>query len=248
MRFKEKVAIVAGAGQGIGEGIAVALAAEGAQVMVWDINKDTAQEIVKKIQTAKGNATAVKMDALNYDQVKAGVDQVIKEFGRLDIMVCTVGGGKMKEFKDPDSADFIKKQVEFNLYPVVNCAHAAYAPMLEKNSGGMLFFSSATGGIPAMAGYQMGKAAIESMVKTMVAELENKKSRVSINVISPGVTETPLTVNHFLSMPGGEKIWEIQKGRRPHGVQTSADVAKLALFLLSDDAQRVTGQVLTSSL
>lgn len=248
MRFKDKVAIVAGAGSGIGQSVAIALAAEGAQVVAWDINEDGLKETSEKVQANKGKAKTVKIDALNYDQIKAGVDQVVKDFGKLDIMVCSVGGGKSQEFHVGD-VNFIQRQVEFNLWPVLYCAHAAINPMLEKNYGKMLFFSSATGGIPAMAGYQMGKAALESMVKTMVTELENKKSRVNVNVISPGATDTPLTRNHFLSMPGGEKIWEIQKNRRPHGVQTAEHVAELSLFLLSDGvAERLNGNVIASSL
>lgn len=247
MRFKDKVAIVAGGSEGIGEGIALALGAEGAQVVVWDINEQGAQETAKKIQAGNGKAKAVKMDALDYDQVKAGVDQVVKEFGKLDIMISTVGGGKKMAFKD-NTPDFFNQQVAFQLNSVFNCAHAALAPMMEKNYGKMLFFTSGTGGISGLAGYQVGKAGVESLVKTLVAELGESKSKVTVNLISPGVTDTRLTRDYFLSMPNGERIYQSVATLRPHGMNKPADVAKLALYLVSDEAERLTGQILTSSL
>lgn len=242
MRFKDKVAIVAGGGQGIGAAIATALAAEGAQVSVWDINEEGAKETVKEIEATNGGATATKMDALNYDQVKAGVNQVVKESGKLDIMVCTVGGGLFRPFKDFD-ADFWKQQVSYNLDSVFNCAHAALAPMLEKNYGKMLFFTSATGGIPNLAGYEVGKAAVESLIKTMVAELAQTK--LNINAIMPGMTDTPHTRSLFTG-PEGEKRWQQTDASRPLGINKPENVAKLALYILSDEAERLTGQVIAS--
>lgn len=247
MRFKDKVAIVAGGSQGIGEGIAAALAAEGAEVIVWDINEQGVQEAVKKIKADNGKAKAVIMDVLNYDQVKAGVEQVVNEFGKLDIICSTVGGGKNKPFKDY-TPDFFKQQVGFNLDSVFNCAHAALAPMMEKNYGKMLFFTSSTGGQADLCGYQAGKAGMESLVKTLVTELGKSKAKININLIHPGICDTPLTRDFFYAMPNGEQIYQSMASRTPHGMNTPADIAKLALFLVSDEAKRLTGVTLSSTL
>lgn len=243
MRFTEKVAIVAGGGQGIGAAIAIALAAEGAQVSVWDINEDGAKETVTKIEANQGKATAVKMNVLDYAQVKAGVDQVVREFGKLDIMISTVGGGKFMPFQHC-TAEFFQQQVSFNLYSVFNCAHAVLGPMLEKDYGKMLFFISATGGTPNLVGYQAGKAGIVSVIQTMVAELA--KTKLNINAINPNMTDTPLTRDAFNAIPNGDKVLEQMAASKPLGINTPENVAKLALFLVSDDATRLTGQIITS--
>lgn len=243
MRFKDKVAIVAGGGgKGIGAAIAVALAAEGAQVSVWDISEESAKETVTKIQANKGKAKAVKMDILDYAQVKTGVDQVVKDFGKLDIMVCAVGGGKFTPFKDY-TPEFWKKQVYFNLDSAFNCAHAALAPMMQRSYGKMLFFTSATGGIPGLTGYEVAKAGIESLIKTMVAELP--QSKLNINAIMPGFTDTPHTRSLFVG-PEGEKKWQQRDTSMPLGINKPDNVAVIALFLLSDDAYRLTGQIVAS--
>jgi NAD(P)-dependent dehydrogenase (short-subunit alcohol dehydrogenase family) len=243
MRFDEKTAIVAGGGQGIGAAIAVALAAEGALVSVWDINEEGARQTALKIQANGGKAKAVKMDVLDYAQVKSGVDQVVKESGKLDIMISTVGGGKFMPVQHIPPALF-EQQVRFNLFSMFNCAHAALGPMLEKDSGKMLFFISATGGTPNLVGYEAGKAGIVSVIQTMVAELT--KTKININAINPNMTDTPLTRDAFKAIPNGEKMLEQAAAAKPLGINTPDNVAKLALFLVSDDAERLTGQFITS--
>ena len=243
MRFKDKVAIVAGGGQGIGEAIAVDLGAEGANVTVWDINEENAQATVKKIEAKNGKATAVKMDALDYAQVNAGIKQVVKDNGKLDIMICTVGGGKMAPFEG-SSADFFKQQLDFQIDPVFNCAHAALGPMKEKNYGYMLFFISSTGGAPMLAGYQAGKAAIQSLIQSMAAEFELFRINVNVNGIMPNVVDTPLTRGAFKSIPGGDQRLEQMIAAKARGIGMPEWVSKVALFLVSDDAYRVSGHII----
>jgi 3-oxoacyl-[acyl-carrier protein] reductase len=243
MRFKDKVAIVAGGGGGIGAAVAAALGAEGAKVVVWDLNEEGAKETAKKIEANKGKAKAAKMDVLNYDQVKAGVAEVVKEFGQLDIMVCSVGGGKMKPFKAFDS-NYWKQQVSYNLDSVFNCANAAVGPMLSRKYGKMFFFTSATGGIANLAGYEVGKAGLESLVKTIAAETQ--QHRLNINAMNPGFTDTPLTRSVFPPGEAGEKMWAERAASTPGGINTPEKVAKVVLFFLSEDADRLTGQIVTS--
>lgn len=242
MRFKDKVAIVAGGSQGIGEAIAVDLGAEGANVQVWDINEEGAQAVVKKIEAGNGKADATKINAMDYAEVAAGINQVVKDYGKLDIMICTVGGGKMVPF-EYCTFDLFKQQLDFQIDPVFNCAHAALTPMKAQNYGYMLFFVSSTGGQPVLPGYQAGKAAVQSIIQSVAAELELFRIKVNINGILPGMVDTPLTRGAFAAMPGGEQRLKDSIAAKARGISLPEYVASVALFLVSDDAHRVSGQV-----
>lgn len=243
MRFKDKVAIVAGGSQGIGEAICLGLGAEGADVVVWDINEEGAKKTVEKIKAGSGKSSAVKMDAMDYGQVAAGVKQVVKDKGKLDIMICTVGGGKMMPFEH-GTADFFKQQLDFQIVPVFNCAHTALSQMKMQNKGNMLFFISSTGGQPMLSGYQAGKAAVLSLIQSVAAELELFRIKVNINGIMPGMVDTPLTRGAFKAMPGGDQRLADSIAAKARGISTPEDVAKTALFLVSDDAYRISGHVI----
>jgi len=246
MRFKDKNAVVVGAAENsIGQAIAKGLAAEGAKVCIWDINVGSAEKTAKDILDAGGQAKVKKVNALRYEEVKAAVDDAIAEFGGIDYMVDTVGGGIFKDFKSC-SADFIKQQVDFNGFSVFNCAHAILDHFTEKNEGKMLFFSSTTGGDKGLAGYGAGKAVLQSLIKTMVTELAQTK--ININAIMPGIVPTPLTLGAFSAMGMDvDKMVEGIKASNPRGINSPENVAGVALFLLSDAADRLTGQFLQLS-
>lgn len=239
MKFNGKTAIVAGGGQGIGAAIARQLAADGAQVMVWDINEKGAMDVAAGISADQGKAKAARVDALDHAKVKEGVEQVVSEFGKLDIMVCSVGGGKFVPFQQC-TPEFFQQQVNFNLNPVFNCARAALDPMLERNYGKMLFFTSVTGGEAYLSAYQAGKAGVNSLIQTLVAELA--QTRLNINAIMPNLTDTPLGRGSFSELPNGDELWQ-EYANRPRGINTPESVAKMAAFLVSDEAERLTGQI-----
>lgn len=242
MRFKDKKAVIVGAAENsIGQGIARALAAEGARVCIWDINTESAGKTAKRIADAGGRAKVMKVNVLDYADVKKAVDSVVKEFGGIDFMIDTVGGGVIKPFKD-FTPELFRQQVEFNGFSVFNCAHAVLGHFLEKNSGKMLFFTSTTGGLADHAGYGAGKAVLESLIKTMVTELS--KTKININAIMPGVVPTPLTLG-AMGM-NEQQVREKWGPLFPRGLNTAEEVAKLALFLLSEEADRLTGQVIKS--
>ena len=238
MSFKGKKAVVVGArDESLGQAISRALAKEGAQVCIWDINVEEAGKTAKEI-----GATVKKVDALNYDSVKKALDETIKELGDLDILVGTVGGGIEKPFKDY-THDFFMQQIQYSGVSMFNCAHNALGHFLGKGEGKMLFFTSSTGGVPNLAGYSVGKAMIESVMKTLVSETQGT-TKININCILPGIVPTKLTKGFFEASGAGDVMLQALAAANPRGLNTQAEVATVALFLLSSDADRINGNVI----
>ena len=244
MRFKDKKAVVVGAAENsIGQAIAKDLAAEGAEVCIWDINTESAGVTAKEIANAGGKAKVMEVNALDLASLKGAVGATIKEMGGIDYMVDTVGGGVFKNFAEYDD-NLFKQQLEFNGLSAAYCAQAILPHFMEKNEGKMLFFISATGGTPGLAGYQAGKAVIKSLVETMVAELAATK--INVNALLPGIVPTTLTINAFKAMGLGEEEVVASLGaRNPRGLNSAAEVAKVACWILSEEADRLTGQLIT---
>ncbi len=245
MSFKGKKAVVVGAAEkSIGQAVAKGLAREGAQVCIWDINTGSAGVTAKEIADAGGKAKVMKVNALEYNSVKSAVAETIKEFGGIDYMVDTVGGGIFKGFNEY-TPEFFKQQLDFNGVTVFNCAHNILPHFTERNEGKMLFFISTTGGVAGLAGYGAGKAVMESLIKTMVAEL-GPQSKLNINAILPGIVPTKLTLGAFEAMGMTEQqVHETMGAANPRGLNSPEEVADLALFLLSEKADRLTGQIIT---
>jgi NAD(P)-dependent dehydrogenase (short-subunit alcohol dehydrogenase family) len=212
------------------------LEAEGAQVYVWDINVDSAEKAVG------GKAKIMKVDALDWNSVRAAADQTIKESGGIDIFVGTVGGGIFKMLNEYDG-DFFKQQLEYSGTSMYNCAHSILGHFVEKGEGKMIFFTSSTGGVPGLTGYSAGKAVVESVMKTIISETTGTK--ITINLILPGIVPTKLTKGAFESMgPAGEEMLAALGAGSPWGLNTQEEVARIALWLLSDEAKRLNGQIL----
>lgn len=239
MRFKGKKAVVVGAREeSIGQAIANGLIAEGAEVYIWDIDVDSAKKAVGE------KAKFKKVDALDWNSVKSAAEETVKESGGVDILVGTVGGGVFKMLNQYDG-DFFKQQLAYTGTSMFNCAHSILSHFVEKGEGSMLFFTSSTGGVPGLTGYSAGKAVVESVMKTIIAETGGTKIRV--NLILPGIVPTKLTKGAFeaLGPEVGEQMLQKMGEGSPYGLNTQEEVAKVALFLLSDDARRLNAQILT---
>lgn len=243
MKFEGKVAVVVGAAQGIGAAIASALAADGAHVEAVDLNMEGASKTARGIEAAGGSAHARQLDVLDYAQVEAAVDDTVAKRGQIDFLITSVGGGKYTPLTEY-TPELFDQQVRFNLYPVFNTARAVLPHMIERDSGRMLFFTSTTGGTPGLAGYGVGKAGVESLIKTLVAELAQTTSKVTVNALMPGTVDTPLTRGAFDALPNGTEMLEQMSSSIPHGLGTPEEVASSAVYILSEEARRVTGQVL----
>jgi NAD(P)-dependent dehydrogenase (short-subunit alcohol dehydrogenase family) len=238
MRFADKVAVVAGASGGLGKGVATALAAEGARVVIWGTNQARLEHARHEIASQGGSVSAMQVDIRDYEQVSASVGDVLAAHGRLDIMVPTVGGGTFRSFIDT-SPEQMKSEFEYNFTIVFNCFHAALRPMVERQYGRLLCFLSTTGGTPGLSIYGMSKAACRSLIESIAAE--HIKDRITVNGLLPGFVATPFTKRSFADPDGAERLERIAAGQ-PLGLNTVENVARTALNLLADD--RCTGQVL----
>jgi meso-butanediol dehydrogenase/(S,S)-butanediol dehydrogenase/diacetyl reductase len=236
-RLRGKVALVTGAGSGIGRAIALRFAAEGAAVVVNDLVADSAQRVVKEIEAADGRGRPFPADVSDSRQVEAAVRFAIAQFGRLDVLVnnaAAVVPGAVESLSD---ADWRRTQ-SVTLDGVFYGMRAALPVMAAQGSGAIINISSgaAVAGEPGLGAYGAAKAAIVNLTKT--AAVENAARGVRINTILPGPIETPPLLA-AVDATGGRAGWErqIPCGRlgRPE------EMAAVALFLASDDASYVHG-------
>ena len=242
MRLSGKVAIVTGAGSGIGRAIALRFAGEGAAVVVNDLVADSAQRVVKEIEAAGGRAQPFPADVSDPRQVEALVREAVARFGRLDVLVnnaAAVVPGAVEALSD---ADWRRTQ-SVTLDGVFYGMRAAIPVMAAQGGGSIVNISSgaAVAGEPGLGAYGAAKAAIVNLTQT--AAVENAARGVRINTILPGPIETPPLLA-AVEATGGRAGWErqIPCGRlgRPE------EMASVALFLASDEASYVHGAALVA--
>ncbi len=239
MQFANKVAIVTGAGQGIGYEICRELAREGASVILNDIDASLAESAVKKIiENTHGICMAFTGDSSDTVFIQKMVDKAVHEFGKLDLVVANAGITLYGDFFTylPES---FSRVMQVNLGGTFFLAQAAANQMKKQTTGGSILFTSSVTGHQAhkdLAAYGMSKAALEMLAKNLVLELSPYK--ININTIAPGATQTERTLDD----PDYVNVWSrITPMGRP---ATVTDIAGTALFLLSDKAKHITGQTI----
>jgi glucose 1-dehydrogenase len=236
--FESRVALVTGAGTGIGQEIARRLALAGASVLLNDADGGLAESTAARIGAEGGTCRGIGGDVADVDVVRGLVAQAVGTFGRLDLAVANAGLTQYGDFLDYDPARF-DRLVGVNLRGSYFLAQAAARQMRGQGGGGrILLLSSVTGhrALRQLSAYGMTKAALEMMARALVVELS--PFGITINAVAPGATVTPRTV--------ADPEWEAGWARAtPLGrPATVADVASAALFLLSPEAAHITGQTL----
>jgi 3-oxoacyl-[acyl-carrier protein] reductase/2-hydroxycyclohexanecarboxyl-CoA dehydrogenase len=237
MRLNKKVAIVTGSGRGLGAGIALKLAQEGAKVVVADISKDSALEMVSKIVKGGGEASAFEVNIADQNQVKKMFDFTIEQYGTVDIIVNNAGINR-DAMLHKMTLDQWNQVININLTGTFFCVQYASQLLRAQGSGAIINISSGSWlGNIGQANYAASKAGVVGLTKTASRELAGKG--VTCNAICPGFIKTDMTTG----VP--EKVWDLMISKIPMGRAGSpADVANMVAFLASDEANYVTGEVI----
>jgi len=240
--FKDKVVIVTGAGRGIGKEIALSFAKAGAKVAVVDIDEESAKKTVDEIKAMGGEAAAYKVDISDYNQVKNMVDDVVKKYGKVDILVNNAAIWLVKPFKDTKPEDW-EREIRVNYIGTLNCTHAVLHHMMERRYGRIINIVSDAGrvGEPWLANYSGTKGAIMGFSKALAKEVG--RYNITVNCVSPGVTKTP-GAEGFIKKFGEEKLAKAYPLGR---LGEPKDVANAVLFFAADESGYITGQVLSVS-
>lgn len=254
MKLREKSALITGAGSGIGKGIAETFAREGASVAIADLNFSAAQSVSKQINSAGGRAIPIQMDVANEDQVNAGMEQVVQNFGGVDVLVSNAGIQIINPIVDFSFSDW-RKLVGIHLDGSFLTTRAAMRAMISNRRGGtILYMGSVHSHIasPNKSAYIAAKHGIVGLAKAVAKE--GAKHGIRSNVICPGFVRTPLVEKQIpeqaqlLGITEEEVIKNVMLRETVSGEFTSIeDVAATAVFLASFPSNALTGQSIVVS-
>jgi NAD(P)-dependent dehydrogenase (short-subunit alcohol dehydrogenase family) len=247
-RLEGRVALVTGAGQGIGEAAARRMAQEGAKVVVSDINPETGEAVAAGIREAAGEAVFVRADVARLEDVKGLMTAARDAFGRLDVLHNNAGVHETSFTAEAQSHELDEEVwdavVAINLKGTWMCSKHA-APLLAEGGGGVIVNAASIGGLvgyPMGAAYGPAKAGVVQLTRVMALELAPMGIRV--NCYSPGNTDTPMVQTYFSSAPPEEQEVVKQQLIGTHLIPRLGrpeEVANLVLFLASDESSMLTG-------
>ena len=238
--LKNKIALITGAGRGIGRAIAIALAKEGEEVVInYNGSEERAKEVKQTIEENGGKASIYKCNVSDFVACEAMIKDIVKEYGHLDILVNNAGitkDGLIMKMKEED----FDSVLNVNLKGTFNTIRHSARQMLKQRSGKIINISSVSGilGNVGQANYAASKAGVIGLTKTMARELGSRG--ITVNAIAPGFVDTEMT--EVLSEEIRENACkQIILGRfgKPE------DIANTAVFLASDKADYITGQVIS---
>jgi len=239
MKLKDKVALITGGARGIGQAIAMTFAKEGADIVVADVNLETAQKTASEIEALGRKSLALEMDVTDITKVEEGVNKILDKFGKVDILVNNAGITKDNLILRMSLAEW-DAVINVNLKGTFNCIKAVTRPMVKQRGGKIVSIASIIGlmGNAGQANYAASKAGIIALTKTVAKELASRN--INANAVAPGFIQTDMTA----------KLPEDVKAKMMAAIPLAKlglpqDVANVCLFLASEDSSYVTGQVIT---
>lgn len=239
MLLENKIAVVTGAGRGIGRGIALAMAREGAMVVVnYNGSKERAGEVVAEIEKNGGQAAAVQCNVSDFGQAKEFYANVVKEYGRIDILVNNAGITRDNLIMKMSEEEF-SDVIQTNLNGTFNGIKFVTRPMMKQRAGRIINIASVSGVVGNMgqANYSASKAGVIGLTKATAKELASRN--ITVNAIAPGFIATEMT-DKLSDAVKEEAVKTIPLGE----FGKVEDIAEAVVFLASDRARYITGQVL----
>ncbi|MFC1821151.1 SDR family NAD(P)-dependent oxidoreductase [Thermodesulfobacteriota bacterium] len=236
MSVKDKIALVTGAGQGIGQGIALRFAEAGAKVVVADLSSEGISDTVEKIQSKGGDCLAVNADVSKSSDVKAMVDQTVDKYGTLDILVNNAGIVKTAPIMDLSEEDW-DVVMDVDLKGPFLCSKYAAKVMVPNKQGWIINISSVAGHEPNPDVGSYGPAKAGVLMLTKQCAIEWGRYNIRVNSISPGLIRTPINPAYEDSEVRNARSNQIPLGR----LGSPEDIAKVAVMLASDETGYVTG-------
>jgi NAD(P)-dependent dehydrogenase (short-subunit alcohol dehydrogenase family) len=231
-RFQDKVAIITGAGRGLGAQYAQDLAGEGAIVAIWDIHAANLEKVRQNIEAKGGRAIPSTTDITDPAQIERTVSEIVHQFGRVDILINNAAFHKSQPVVETSLEDW-KMQIDTNLNGTFYCIKAVLPHMLREQYGKILNIASAAAKVyfPGFAAYAASKAGIVSLSNVLSEEV--KYQNINVNSIFLGMTNTEYTrerINHDAAV-----TISLDEMLQPH------EVSKVVLFLVSDEASPIKG-------
>ncbi|MCJ7560534.1 SDR family oxidoreductase [Candidatus Bathyarchaeota archaeon] len=237
--LKGKVAIVTGAGHGIGREIALSLARNGADVVVTDIS-DAVFEVGKQVEALGSKALSIKCDVSDYEQAKGAEEKILEKFERIDVLVNNAGIYPQKAFLDMTVDDW-NNVLRVNLNGTFHCTSAVIPKMVKQRYGKIVNIASIAGavvGFQNLVHYSASKAAIAGFTKSLA--LEVAQYGINVNAVAPG----PIDVGDMAA--NTEMYQQIIKAIPVGRMGLPIDIANLVVFLVSDESNFITGQCIVS--
>ncbi|WP_342514693.1 beta-ketoacyl-ACP reductase [Sporosarcina sp. FSL K6-1522] len=243
-RLQDRVAIVTGAGQGIGAETAKRLAQDGAKVAVFDLNEEVGRETVQAIQSNGGEAIAIGCNVSDVEQVNAGVEKVAAHFGRIDILVNNAGVTRDNLLFKMSVEDW-DTVMNVHLKGSFLCAKAVQKFMVKEHYGKIINISSASAlGNRGQANYSAAKAGLQGFTRTLAMELG--PFNINVNSVGPGYVITDMTkaTSERVGLDFEEQQKLIAERNPLRRVGKPEDIANVIAFLASEDSSYVNGQII----
>ncbi len=237
--MKKKTVLITGSSRGIGAATAIKFADIGYNVVInYNRSEKQAFEVLEKVRKKGASAVAIKSDVSKYSQAESLIKKTISEFGTLDVLVNNAGIAQQKLFNEISESEW-KRMFEVNVQSIFNCSKFASKNMIKNHSGKIINISSVWGiyGSSCEVHYSASKAAVIGFTKALAKELG--PSGINVNCIAPGVIDTDMNLNLK-----EEDVQELINCTPLMRLGSPIDVANLAVFLASDNANFITGQII----